>query len=117
MNHFTPEVIAKAKATRSAEELLEIAKANGVELTAEEAKTYFEQLKANSAVSDDELDTVAGGSDGGCGSDEDADEKVDEKAEEDVKSINARPCPRCHAQTSIPVGTAKRECLICGHRF
>ena len=117
MKNFTPELIAKAKEAGRAEELLDIAKANDVELTAEEAKTYFEQLKANSAVSDDELDTVAGGSDGGCGSDEDADEKVDEKAEEDVKSINARPCPKCHAQTSIPVGAAKRECLICGHRF
>ena len=96
---------------------MELAKANGVELTAEEVKTYFEQIHANSTISDDELDTVAGGSEGGCGSDEDADEKVDEKAEEDVKSINARPCPKCHAQTTIAVGTARRECLICGHRF
>ena len=117
MKNLTPELIAKAKAAKTAEELIELAKDNNVELTEEEAKTYFEQLNANGAVADDELDTVAGGSDGGCGSDEDADEKVDEKAEEDVKSINARPCPRCHAQTTIAVGTARRECLICGHRF
>ena len=62
MNNLTPELIAKAKAAKSAQELLELAKANNVELTEEEAKTYFEQLNANDAISDDELDSVAGGS-------------------------------------------------------
>ena len=62
MNNLTPELIAKAKAAKSAEELLALAKENNVELTEEEAKTYFEQLNANGAVSDDELDGVAGGS-------------------------------------------------------
>ena len=66
MKNFTPELIKKAKAAKSAEELLALAKANNVELTEEEAKTYFEQLNANGAVSDDELDVVAGG----CGDDE-----------------------------------------------
>ena len=62
MKNFTPELIAKAKAAKSAEELLALAKDNNVELTEEEAKIYFEQLNANGAVSDDELDGVAGGS-------------------------------------------------------
>ena len=62
MKNLTSELIAKAKAAKSAEELLALAKANNVELTEEEAKTYFEQLNANGAVSDDELDGVAGGS-------------------------------------------------------
>ena len=114
MNHFTPEVIAKAKATRSAEELLEIAKANGVELTAEEAKTYFEQLKANSAVSDDELDTVAGGSDGGCGSDEDADENSTENSTEQEENPIKHPCPECGGPT-IAMAFAKRRCKVCGY--
>ena len=39
MNNLTPELIAKAKATKSAQELLELAKANNIELTEEEAKT------------------------------------------------------------------------------
>ena len=64
MKNFTPELIAKAKTAESAEKLFEIAKENGVELTAEEAKTYFAQLNANGAVSDEELDAVAGG--GSC---------------------------------------------------
>ena len=61
MKNLTPELIAKAKAAKSAEELFELAKENNVELTEEEAKTYFEQLNANGAVSDDELGAVAGG--------------------------------------------------------
>ena len=61
MNNLTPELIAKAKAAKSAEELLALAKENGLELTEEEAKTCFEQLHANAEVSDDELEAVSGG--------------------------------------------------------
>ena len=60
-------MIGKAKTAKSAEELLEIAKANGVEMTAEEAATYFAQLNPKSGeLSDNELDNVSGG---GCLSD------------------------------------------------
>jgi hypothetical protein len=69
MKNFTPELIAKAKATKSAQELFELAKANNVELTEDEAKTYFAQLNANDAISDDELGAVAGG--GSCPGDDD----------------------------------------------
>ena len=114
MKNLTPELIAKAKAAESAEALLEIAKANGVELTAEEAKTYFEQLKANSAVSDDELDIVAGGSEGGCGTDEEEEEETEKQQPAHgeryqcphcgAKYINRRAqCTKCH----IPVITWK----------
>jgi hypothetical protein len=61
MKNLTPELIAKAKAAKSAEELLELAKANNVEITEQEAKICFEQLHTNGAVSDDELEAVAGG--------------------------------------------------------
>ena len=62
MKNLTPEMIEKAKAAKSAEELLEIAKANGVDMTADEAKTYFAQLSPKSGeLDDDDLDNVAGG--------------------------------------------------------
>ena len=58
------EMIAKAKEARSVEELITLAKENGVELNEEDAKMYFEQLNAKKGeLSDDELDAVAGG---GC---------------------------------------------------
>ena len=37
-------MIEKAKAAKSAEELLSLAKESGVEMTADEAATYFAQL-------------------------------------------------------------------------
>ena len=61
MKNLTPELIAKAKAAKSAEELLELAKENGVDLTEDESKTCFEQLHANTEISDDELEAVSGG--------------------------------------------------------
>jgi hypothetical protein len=61
MKNLTPELIEKAKTAKSAEELLELAKANNVEITEDMAKTYFAQLNANGSVSDEELDAVAGG--------------------------------------------------------
>ena len=105
MKNLTPELIDKAKAAKSAEELLEIAKANGVELTAEEAKTYFEQLSANSAVSDDDLDAVAGGA---CGTDGEAEE---ETAEEERQALptGKRICPAC--KTIVPMNI--RKCPSC----
>lgn len=64
MTNLTPEMIQKAKAVKTAEELLALAKENGIEMTEEEAKAYFAQLhSASGEITDDELDNVAGG---GC---------------------------------------------------
>ena len=58
------ELLAKAKEAKNPEELMSLAKENGVELTEECAKAYFEQLNPKTGeLSDDELDNVAGG---GC---------------------------------------------------
>ena len=60
-------MIEKAKAAKSAEELLELAKAEGINITADDAATYFAQLNPQSSeLSDNELDNVSGG---GCLSD------------------------------------------------
>ncbi len=62
MKNLTPEMIEKAKAARSAEELLALAKENNVEMTKDEAATYFAQLNPKSGeLDDDDLDAVAGG--------------------------------------------------------
>ncbi len=63
MTNFTPEMIEKAKAAKTAEEILALAKENNMEMTEEEAKAYFEQFHKSGELSDDELDNVAGG---GC---------------------------------------------------
>ena len=62
MNNFSAEMIEKAKTAKNAEELLALAKENGVEMTVDEAKTYFTQLNPKSGeLNDDDLDLVSGG--------------------------------------------------------
>ena len=64
MNNISAEIIEKAKAAQSIEELVSLAKESGFELNREEAKSYFEMLNPKSGeLSDDELDDVSGG---GC---------------------------------------------------
>jgi hypothetical protein len=100
MKNLTPELIAKAKTAESAEKLFEIAKENGVELTAEEAKTYFAQLNANGAVSDDELDVVAGGL--GCPDDgEESEAKPKLIPGTKVRVLDGKICPKCHSNEGV----------------
>ena len=89
MINLTNEMIEKAKVAKSAEELLEIAKANGVEMTPDEAATYFAQLNPNSGeLNDDELDNVSGGA---CSSN-----SANYAHEGDrVRVINGRRCSVC----------------------
>ena len=56
------ELLAKAKEAKTPEELLALAKENGIEMTAEEAQKIFAQLHSQSGeLADDELDNVSGG--------------------------------------------------------
>lgn len=62
---LTNEMIKKAKAANSVDELLALAAENGISITAEEAETVFSRLHTETeaeAVSDIELENVAGGS-------------------------------------------------------
>ena len=87
MKKYTYELLAKAKTAKSADELLSFAKENNVELTEREAKIYFDQLSENGAVSDDELDIVAGG----CGK-ESSEEDVEYKEGDVVKFFDGTTC-------------------------
>ena len=99
MKNLTPEMIEKAKAAKSAEELLELAKANGVEMTADEAATYFAQLNPKSGeLDDDDLDAVAGGA-SGCGKTQINDGTM-------VRVINGKKCPNCGGTEGIYVNSA-----------
>ena len=95
MKNLTPEMIEKAKAAKTAEELLELAKANNVEMTADEAATYFAQLNPKSGeLSDDDLDNVAGGACSGSDNDN-SDVAVGDK----VRVISGETCPKCGGNT------------------
>ena len=64
---FTKEMIEKAKTAKNAEELAEMAKAENIELSTEEAEKAFAELHKSGELADEELDNVAGG---GCGGDD-----------------------------------------------
>ncbi len=59
-NKLTPELIAKAKLAKSAEELMALAKENGAELSAEDAQKLFDSI-CSGALTDDDLEKVSGG--------------------------------------------------------
>ena len=63
---LTKERVAKAKEAKTPEELMALAKENGIGLTEEEAKAYFDRLHPQTGeLSDSELDNVSGGCGGG----------------------------------------------------
>ena len=59
-NELTKEQIQKAMACESVEELMELAKAEGVELTKEEAEAYMAEME-DVELDSDVLKQVAGG--------------------------------------------------------
>ena len=59
--NISKELLEKARTANSAEELLELAKAENINFTAEEAAKAFDGLNKNGELSDEELDNVAGG--------------------------------------------------------
>ena len=97
MTSYTPDLIAKAKAAKSSEELFELAKVNGMEITKEDARTYFDQLNATGVVSDDELDVVAGGFLGiSCPTSSETALTANDLPEGTrVEVINGARCPKC----------------------
>ena len=60
-NELTKEQIQKAMSCETVEELMELAKAEGVELTKEEAEAYMAEM-ADVELDSDALNQVAGGS-------------------------------------------------------
>ena len=98
MKNLIPEIINRAKNAKSAEEILELAKTNGVEITEEEAKAYFAQLYANGAVADDELDAVVGG--GSCPSKEPLTVQ-DLPVGSLVEVLNGNYCPGCGGKYGV----------------
>ncbi len=63
-NDLTKEQVAKAMACKTAEELMALAKSEGMELTKEEAVAYLAEL-ADFELNSKALDKVAGG-EGNC---------------------------------------------------
>ena len=55
------EVLEKIKGAKSVEELIEIAKKDGVELSGENAEAILAEINKSGELSDEDLEKVAGG--------------------------------------------------------
>lgn len=66
-NKLIMELYEKAGQAKSVEEILALAKEKGIELSEDDARTYFERQNKSGELSDDELDNVSGG---GCYADD-----------------------------------------------
>ncbi len=116
---MTNEMIAKAKECKSAEELLALAKENGIEMTAEEAEARFAELHTEGELSDDELDAASGG---GCGS---SNPKVDIPEGSDIILTTKGGCTSCGSKNAhyIRIGSVAQyncfylSCRDCGAQF
>ena len=68
---FTEEQLKKMNAAMSAEELIAIAKAEGIEATEEQIRAQFDAMHKEGELADDELNNVSGA---GCDGDGDSNE-------------------------------------------
>ena len=103
--NFHAKLVEKAKAAKTAEELYEIAKANGVEMTEDEAEIYFAQLNPKGGeLADDELDGVAGGACGGG-----------VRVGDYVRVTSGETCPTCggNVGTVKAVGSMSVGAVVC----
>lgn len=102
-NLLSRELMEKAGAAETAEELLALAKENGVNMSENAAKEYFARIHKTGEVSDEELDNVAGG---GC------------QTRANMKVV----CEKCGAEmtwdTEVvpPYGTFPYVCPGCGNK-
>ena len=103
-NKITPELIEQAKKAESVAALLALAEENGIDLTAERAEKLFSEWHTTKELSDDELDSVAGG----CG-----------------EESTGQQCPKCGSMNvsllGITVGFqgtgTSYECMDCGYQY
>ena len=109
MKAFNSELIEKAKAAKTAEELMEIVKAGGVELTADEASSCFAQLNPQQGeILDDDLENVVGG---GCGS---SDSKEEETHNFVCRMCGSKNPPKTVYWETLGYG---RGCSDCGNYY
>ena len=95
MEKFDNELLEKAKQAKSVEELLELAKANSMPMTEDEAKIAYARLHPTSGeVEDDELDNVSGG---GCGQQQ----QYDYPPDGTTVTCKSRMCPMCGSMEGI----------------
>ena len=102
------EILAKVRAAKSADELIEIAKENGRDITAEQAEVLFKSLSQNGELSYEELESAVGGCRTGNG------ERV-VTAGLVCPAAGAWECETCHKPTGRCTCGRKHFILVSGN--
>ena len=118
---FSNEMIEKAKTAKTAEELLAMAKAENIEISAEEAAKAFAEMNKTGELSDEELDNVSGG----CGGEEIPEPKY--KIGDMVRSSRGFACYTCGIYRDFQITEVHRSpdgkhtysiaCPECGEKW
>ncbi len=93
---MTNELITKAKECKSAEELFALAKESNVEMTETQAAELFSKLNQEGELSDDELDSAAGG--GSCGKSSGYSPKNGDRVS---VVYDSNKCPKCGGMIGV----------------
>lgn len=117
------EIWQKAKTAASAEELLALAKTEGIEMTKEQAEEAFLKLHTSAELADEELDNVSGG---GCGSNKPSYRLFAERAhvmwygyQYCHQTTSSRNCMSMYwivTEQDADTGRVIFECPLCGMR-
>lgn len=116
-NKFTAEMIEKAKAAKSAAELLTLAKENGIDLSEAEAVDAFAKFNKSGEISDDELDNISGG---GCGDEAGDTQKYANGTQVTYKTGSYKPTMTVIKAQLNPIANSWSYTLQCnddGHMF
>lgn len=99
-------MMAKAKEAKTAAELMELAKAENMELTEEKAQEFFARLHAEGELNDDELDNVSGG---GCA------ETAPKYKVGDIVALVSKRCPDCNGSVFKITYEVKDSTRVCDY--
>ena len=118
---LSKELLEKAQTAKSPEELIQMAKTENIDLSAEEAAKAFAELHKSGEISDEELDNVAGG----CGKEEIPEPKY--KIGDMVISSRGFPCHTCGIYRDFQITEVHRSpdgkhtysiaCPECGEKW
>ena len=118
---LSKELLEKAQTAKSPEELIQMAKTENIDLSAEEAAKAFAELHKSGEISDEELDNVAGG----CGKEEIPEPKY--KIGDMVIYSRGFPCHTCGIYRDFQITEVHRSpdgkhtysiaCPECGEKW
>lgn len=118
---LSKELLEKAQTAKSPEELIQMAKTENIDLSAEEAAKAFAELHKTGEIADEELDNVAGG----CGKEEIPEPKYN--IGDMVISSRGFPCHTCGIYRDFQITEVHRSpdgkhtysiaCPECGEKW